>query len=91
MYLCLVSLLLTLSHSPSPSYAAAAGNLAFFLDEQCEEASTSHPSIALPIDTCLVTPGALGIAIQSLPACGSAGASFTMYLDTSCANPDKSR
>ena len=70
-----------------PSLTSAAGKLAFFLDEFCEQASIINPSVNVDADTCLVTPGALGIAIQAQPACPSGTATFKMFVDTSCANP----
>ena len=71
---------------PSPSFADASGAIALFLDETCEEASIISPSVKLPVDTCLVNAGALGIAVQSLPPCTSGTAALVMYHDTSCAN-----
>ncbi|KAL8830791.1 MAG: hypothetical protein Q9170_005574 [Blastenia crenularia] len=64
--------------------AAAPGALNTFLDEGCEEASIINPSVNLPVDTCLVTPGALGISVQVLPPCSSGQASFIMYSDKAC-------
>ena len=70
-----------------PSLASADGKLAFFLDEICEQASIINPSVNVPANTCLVTPGALGIAVQVQPACPSGTPTFKMFRDTSCANP----
>ena len=85
-----VQLCLLILQLPLRTIASAApGKLAFFLDEDCQEASVINPSVNVPADTCLVTPGALGIAIQEYPACssGSGNVTFKMYKDTSCANP----
>ena len=71
---------------PSLSFADAPGSLALFLDEECQEASIINPSVKLPVDTCLVNSGALGVAVQSLPPCASGNAAFVMYHDTSCTN-----
>ena len=70
---------------PSSISSSAPGTLAFFLDEQCEQASYINPTTNLPTDVCLVTPGALGIAVKTLPPCASGDASLIMYTDTSCA------
>ena len=70
-----------------PSLTSAAGKLAYFLDESCEQASIINPSVDVPADTCLVTPGAVGIAVQVQPACPSGTATFKMFVDTSCARP----
>ena len=65
--------------------SSAPGTLAFFLDEQCDEASHINPTTNIPTDICLVTPGAQGIAVKTLPPCASGDASLVMYTDTSCA------
>jgi len=39
------------------------------------------------LDTCLVTHGALGIAVKILPACTSGDATLVTYKDSSCATP----
>lgn len=70
---------------PTSTSSSAPGTLAFFLDEECEQASLINPTTNLPTDTCLVTPGALGIAVKTLPPCASGDASLVMYTDTSCA------
>ena len=74
-------------HLPLPSLASAPGTLAFFLDEECIQASIINPSVHVPAETCLVTPGALGIAVQTFPPCPSGNTTVQMYHDTSCANP----
>lgn len=76
-----------LHHLPVRSFASAPGTLALFLDEECSQASVINPSVHVPIDTCLVTPGALGIAVETLPPCTSGDATLIIYDDTSCANP----
>ena len=74
-------------HLPPLCLASAPGTLAFFLDEECMQASIINPSVHVPADTCLVTPGALGIAVQTFPPCPSGNTTVQMYRDTSCANP----
>ena len=62
-------------------------NTHLLLDEECMQASNINPSVHVPANTCLVTPGALGIAVQTFPPCPSGNTTVQMYHDTSCANP----
>ena len=82
----LLSLYVIFYHLPHISLASAPGTLALFLDEECMQASIINPSVNVPLNTCLVTTGALGIAVKTLPPCTSGDATFVMYRDTSCAN-----
>ncbi|KAL2043764.1 hypothetical protein N7G274_003283 [Stereocaulon virgatum] len=82
----LLSLYVFFYHLPCISLASAPGTLALFLDEQCIQASIINPSVNVPLNTCLVTTGALGIAVKTLPPCTSGDATLVMYRDTSCAN-----
>ncbi|KAK3176911.1 hypothetical protein OEA41_008237 [Lepraria neglecta] len=83
----LLPLYILLHHLPVRSLASAPGTLALFLDDICSQASIINPSVHVPINTCLVTPGALGIAVEALPPCTSGDATLIIYQDTSCANP----
>ncbi|KAL9034102.1 MAG: hypothetical protein Q9214_007201 [Letrouitia sp. 1 TL-2023] len=84
-----IPLLLLLYHYPLRSFASASGSLALFLDEQCEDASILNPSVNLPLNTCLVPPGAQGIAIKMLPPCDDGSdAKLVLFDDTSCATRD---
>ncbi|KAI4162405.1 MAG: hypothetical protein LQ342_003971 [Letrouitia transgressa] len=81
--------LLLLYYLPLRSFASASGSLALFLDEICREASTLNPSVNIPLNTCLVTPGAQGIAIKTLPPCDDGSdAELVLFQDTSCADRD---
>ncbi|MCJ1275199.1 hypothetical protein MMC21_003000 [Puttea exsequens] len=79
------TLAFVLFYLPLLLYAAAPATIALFLDEECEQASIINPSVKLALETCLVTHGAQGIAVQSIPQCTSGNASLVMYRDTSCA------
>lgn len=69
---------------------ASSGILAFFLDQQCQQASIINPTVDLAIATCLVTPGAEGIAVIKTPSCTSGEAATPiLYRDTSCANVER--
>ncbi|CAD6576531.1 MAG: hypothetical protein ASARMPREDX12_007919 [Alectoria sarmentosa] len=83
----LLPLCILLHRLPLRSLASAPGKLAFFLDEECIQASIINPSVNVNVNTCLVTPGALGIAVETLPPCITGSATLIMYQDTSCANP----
>ncbi|KAL8921785.1 MAG: hypothetical protein Q9208_005542 [Pyrenodesmia sp. 3 TL-2023] len=90
--LTLYSLILLLHHVARDSLAAAAssGTLAFFLDQNCQEASIINPTVDLAVATCLVTPGADGIAVINPPPCTSGDAATPiLYRDTSCANAER--
>ncbi|KAK0512094.1 hypothetical protein JMJ35_005222 [Cladonia borealis] len=67
--------------------ASAAGTLALYLDEECEQASIINPTVQVATDVCLVAEGAEAIAVEVLPPCASGEASVQLYDDTSCANP----
>ncbi|KAL9076774.1 MAG: hypothetical protein Q9161_000759 [Pseudevernia consocians] len=79
-------LYILLHHLSLRSRASVPGTLALFLDEECSQASIINPSVNVPTDTCLVTSGALGIAVEALPPCASGDATLMIYQDTSCAN-----
>ncbi|KAL9610829.1 MAG: hypothetical protein Q9167_004498 [Letrouitia subvulpina] len=84
-----ITLSLLLYYLPLGSFASASGSLALFLDEICQEASILNPSVNVPLNTCLVTPGAEGIAIKKLPPCDDGSdAELVLFQDTSCANRD---
>ncbi|MCJ1461201.1 hypothetical protein MMC28_011583 [Mycoblastus sanguinarius] len=83
----LLPLYILLHHLPLRSIASNPGTLALFLDEECSQASTINQSVNVTVDTCLVTPGALGIAVETLPPCASGDATLIIYRDTSCTNP----
>lgn len=68
-----------------PYQTTAQGKLALYLDFDCKTPSELAPSVSLPLSTCLVPVGAVSIAIELLPSCGSGTASMIMYEDTSCA------
>lgn len=86
----LLPLYILLHHFALPLLASIPGSLALFLDSSCYQASIINPSVNVPVDTCLVTPGAEGIAIETLPPCTSGNATLILYKDTSCANQDTS-
>ncbi|KAI4210478.1 MAG: hypothetical protein LQ351_006704, partial [Letrouitia transgressa] len=84
-----IPLLLLLYYLPRRSFASASGSLALFLDEICRETSTLNPSVNIPLNTCLVTPGAQGMAIKKLPPCDDGSdAELVLFDDTSCAIRD---
>lgn len=66
----------------------AQGQIAQFLDWDCYQKSPVNPTVPLPLDTCLVTSGALGILVQLLPGCPTGNATLQVYKDQSCATPD---
>lgn len=66
----------------------AQGQIAQFLDWDCYQKSPVNPTVSLPLDTCLVTSGALGIVVQLLPGCPTGNATLQVYNDQSCATPN---
>lgn len=72
------------------STAVAQGQIAQFLDFNCDQGSPINPSVSLPLDTCLVTSGAQGVVVQVYPRCpsGSGNTTLQLYKDTLCASPD---
>ncbi|KAL8904478.1 MAG: hypothetical protein Q9207_003242 [Kuettlingeria erythrocarpa] len=80
---------IVLLSSPVFSQSSASGTLNVFLNYGCTEASVINPTVNTPVDTCLVTPGAYGIAVQILPPCSTGVATVAMYRDKSCANAVK--
>ena len=83
----LLSLHLICLYLPLLARASAAGDLALYLDGECEQASIINPTVEVAADVCLVTNGAEGMAVELLPPCASGEASVQLYDDTSCANP----
>ncbi|KAI4130903.1 MAG: hypothetical protein LQ338_001500 [Usnochroma carphineum] len=71
-----------------PSSLAANGTLDVFLDGNCDKASIINPTVDLPANTCLVTPGAHGIAVELLPPCASGTATLVEYSDHSCVSAE---
>ncbi len=71
---------------PVFSQSSASGTLNIFLNFSCTRASVINPTVNIPVDTCLVTLGAYGIAVQILPPCSTGVATLAMYRDKSCAN-----
>lgn len=71
---------------PLTCTASPNGTLNPFLDYNCARASVVNPSVPLPIDTCLVSSGAYGLAVKTLPPCSSGTAKVATYQDNSCAN-----
>ena len=61
-------------------------NITFLLALQSRTFRHSHYYVISVANTCLVTPGALGIAVQAQPTCPSGTATFKVFRDTSCAN-----
>ena len=82
----LLSLHLLYSYLPLFARASASGTLAQFLDSFCGQASIINPTVDLAADVCLVTNGAMGVAVEELPPCASGEATLQLYQDTSCAN-----
>lgn len=70
------------------STTSAQGQLAQFLDSECNEASPINPIVNLPLNTCLVTEGAGGLVVEIYPACTTGNTALQLYADTSCARPD---
>lgn len=68
----------------------AQGQIAQFLDFDCEQGSPINPSVSLPLDTCLVTSGAQGVVVQVYPRClsGNGNTTLQLYKDDLCASPD---
>lgn len=85
-----VNYILSLSFLISTIFAQ--GQIAQFLDIICEEKSPVNPTVSLPLDTCLVTSGALGVVPERLPTCltGNGNATLQLYRDQSCAIPETS-
>ncbi len=86
----LLRLYILLLHLPHPLLASTPGTLALFIDVVCGQASIINPTVNLPVDTCLVTPGASGIAVETLPPCTIGNATLILYRDKSCAKQDTS-
>lgn len=74
------------------SNISAQGQLAQFLDSNCDETSPVNPTVSLSLNTCLVTAGAQGVVVQVYPACptGNSNTTLQVYADESCARPDSS-
>ena len=70
------------------STAFAQGQIAQFLDWDCYQKSPVNPTVSLPLDTCLVTSGALGIVVQLFPGCPTGNATLQVYKDESCVTHD---
>ncbi|KAH8662462.1 hypothetical protein BX600DRAFT_319911 [Xylariales sp. PMI_506] len=68
-----------------PRWTLAQGKVALYIDFDCKTPSQLEPSTTLPLSTCLVPIGAVGIAIEQFPNCDNGTASMIMYQDTSCA------
>ncbi|KAI4240235.1 MAG: hypothetical protein L6R40_005264 [Gallowayella cf. fulva] len=64
--------------------AAPSGSLNVYLDFSCMRPSVLNPKVSVPLNTCLVSPNAYGMAVQVLPACATGTASLDMYWDTAC-------
>ena len=60
------------------------GTLQFYNDYDCEHPSTLNPTVTLQLSTCLVTTGAEGVVIDSLPPCPQGTAAPIYYSDTAC-------
>lgn len=80
--LCISYLIFTASAQDQP------GQLTQFLDYDCTEKSPVNPTVFLPLDTCLVTTGAIGVVPQRLPVCSTGNATLQVYGDQECAIPD---
>ncbi|KAI4282775.1 MAG: hypothetical protein L6R38_002697 [Xanthoria sp. 2 TBL-2021] len=71
-------------HIPILVSSAGSGTLNVFLDFYCTKASVLSPKVSVPVNTCLVSPNAYGMAVQVLPPCATGRATLDMYWDTSC-------
>ena len=60
------------------------GTLQFYNDYDCEHPSTLNPTVTLQLSTCLVTTGAEGVVIDTLPPCSQGTAAPIYYSDTAC-------
>ncbi|KAL8811570.1 MAG: hypothetical protein Q9223_002088 [Gallowayella weberi] len=69
---------------PVLSISAGSGTLNVYLDFYCSKASVINPKVSVPLNTCLVSPNAYGMAVQVLPPCATGTAALHMYWDTSC-------
>ena len=70
---------------PTSTSSSDSGILALYTDLSCNNESPINPTTDLSTNTCLVTPGAFGIAVDgNPPACASGYATLVMYEDTSC-------
>ena len=86
-----IARILTLSSLIWLCNTAALGTIALFLDRECTEASGTNTSVKVSPNECLVTSGALGVAIQVLPQCDSGRkASFYAFDDSACASSSSS-
>ncbi|KAL8695721.1 MAG: hypothetical protein Q9224_003209 [Gallowayella concinna] len=77
-------LLVVLLYFPFLSSSAASGTLNVYLGFSCMKASVINPKVSVPLNTCLVSPNAYGMAVQVLPPCATGTAALHMYWDTSC-------
>ncbi|KAL8992593.1 MAG: hypothetical protein Q9169_006980 [Polycauliona sp. 2 TL-2023] len=73
-----------LLYFPILATSAGSGSLNVFLDFYCTKSSLLNPKVSVPINTCLVSPNAYGMAVQVLPPCATGKATLNMYWDTSC-------
>ena len=64
--------------------ADTAGTLQFYNDWNCEHPSTLNPTVTLQLSTCLVTTGAEGVVIDTVPPCPQGTAAPIYYADTAC-------
>lgn len=60
------------------------GKLQFYDDYDCDHPSTLNPTVSLQLSVCLVTTGAEGVVIDSIPPCPQGTAAPIYYSDTAC-------
>ena len=86
-FYCLSTLLLCFHPIFRPHALVASdtpGTLQFYNDYDCEHPSTLNPTVTLQLSTCLVTTGAEGVVIDTLPPCSQGTAAPIYYSDTAC-------
>lgn len=86
-FYCLSTLLLCFHPIFRPHALVASdtpGTLQFYNDYDCEHPSTINPTVTLQLSTCLVTTGAEGVVIDTVPPCSQGTAAPIYYSDTAC-------